>query len=111
MTRTHIPDSVKREAAVQQTGLCPCGLVLTGNCELDHIVPLGLGGDNDLDNLCWRHRACHTYKTRADIAAIAKAERIRRKRDGSWKKKGPKLQSRGFDSRFRKRLDGKVERR
>ena len=78
--------------------------------EIDHVAPLALGGrdeDGNCEGLC---RACHLIKTRADVKAIAKANRIiarrngtRRPRkpiparaDGGWPKGKRKMQSRGF---------------
>ena len=44
--------------------------------EIDHIVPVALGGDDQLDNLRALHAACHRkVKTPADIKAISKANR------------------------------------
>ena len=45
------------------------------NYEIDHIVPVALGGTDDLDNLRALHAACHRQvKTPADIKAISKAD-------------------------------------
>ena len=50
--------------------------------EVDHIVPLALGGDPvGFDNnqvLCYD---CHKEKTKIDVGAIAKQKRIRKQKD------------------------------
>jgi 5-methylcytosine-specific restriction protein A len=63
--------------------------------ELDHILPLALGGADELANiqvLCGRH---HREKTRFDIGRIAKARRIRRREAGEKRNARP-IRSRGF---------------
>lgn len=42
---------------------------------------------------------------------IRKADRQRAKHLGTKKRKGRKIQSRGFDKRWRKRMDGTLEER
>lgn len=63
--------------------------------EIDHVLPLELGGSDDDDNLeplCPVH---HRRKTRADIKRIAKARRIRKKEAGEVRAKKP-IRSRPF---------------
>jgi len=62
----------------------------------DHRVSLGLGGANDLENMEPNHvGACAEKKTRADMLAIRKANRLIKKNDplrepskhfGGWRK-------------------------
>lgn len=109
--RRTIPASIKAAVAERQAGICDCGLVLLGTAELDHIVPLALGGDNDAANLRWRHRHCHKAKTARDIKMISKADRIRKRLEGKQRAFKKRIKSRGFDKRYRKRMDGTVEAR
>lgn len=137
--RRYISKAVRREVASRQAGCDPdTGFVLLGTAELDHFVPLALGGSNDPDNLIWRNKAQHRVKTAIDIRAIRKADRCRKKfgcRAKPWSADTPKavcrdeagvggagapqprhkfkrkIQSRGFDKRLRKRMDGTVEAR
>lgn len=69
--------------------------------EVDHVVPLELGGaeaDENLEGLCEAH---HKEKTKADVRRIAKARRIRKKVAGENRKTTRKLQGRGFAGKGR----------
>lgn len=46
--------------------------------ERDHVLALGLGGKDTLDNVEFLHRRCHKAKTDEDKERIAKADRQRR---------------------------------
>ena len=61
----------------------------------EHIIPLALGGCNDLSNRELRCVPCAKDKTRADRKAIAKVARIRRRLAGQEPPK-QKIRSRGF---------------
>jgi 5-methylcytosine-specific restriction endonuclease McrA len=67
----------------------------TDGLEIDHIVPLELGGTEDDENmepLCAEH---HREKTRADVKRIAKARRIRKREAGEERRKA-KIPVRAF---------------
>jgi 5-methylcytosine-specific restriction endonuclease McrA len=53
--------------------------------EVEHVVPLALGGADTFDN--WRpaHVGCHAGKTAKDIRKIAKAKRVKAKHDGTYR--------------------------
>ena len=76
----------------------------------EHIIPLELGGLNDLTNRELRCVPCAKAKTKIDQGDIAKAKRRRAKNEGTKERKGPRLRGRGFQKDpLRKRgLDGKV---
>ena len=61
----------------------------------EHIVPLELGGSNELSNRELRCIDCAKEKTRADRKVIAKVARIRRRLAGEERQK-QKIRSRGF---------------
>jgi 5-methylcytosine-specific restriction endonuclease McrA len=61
----------------------------------EHVIPLELGGPNDLSNRALLCVACAKAKTRADRKAIAKVARIRRRQAGEEPTK-QKIRSRGF---------------
>jgi len=67
----------KLDAFVAQQGRCVAcgGKFMLSEMELDHRVPLALGGPETVGNRELRCVACHRTKTRADIARIAKAKR------------------------------------
>lgn len=47
--------------------------------EVDHLIPVALGGTDDPENLRAKCRACHRTKTADDVSAIAKCKRRARK--------------------------------
>ena len=61
----------------------------------EHVIPLEVGGSNDLTNRLLLCVPCAKQKTRADRKAIAKAARIRRREAGDERPKR-KIVSRGF---------------
>jgi 5-methylcytosine-specific restriction endonuclease McrA len=61
----------------------------------EHIIPLELGGSNELSNRELRCVPCAKEKTRADRKAIAKVARILRRASGQERRK-QKIRSRGF---------------
>jgi 5-methylcytosine-specific restriction protein A len=61
----------------------------------EHIIPLELGGANDLSNRELLCVSCAKEKTRIDRKAIAKVARIRRRHAGEERLK-QKIRSRGF---------------
>lgn len=92
-------------------GLCACCGEPLGDepWDIDHTIPIALGGLHELSNWQPLIRSHHRAKTKADVKAIAKVRRIRKTDAGENKSRN--IVSRGFDKRFRKRLDGTVEKR
>lgn len=113
--------TVKQQALKRSRGHCEgCGIYL-GN-ELprayDHIKPLWLWPPEevhragDLFNCqVLGVRCCHIPKTNEEAGTRAKTNRIRRKHNGLPQQKKRAIPSRGFDRKWRKKLNGKVERR
>ena len=52
--------AIKRLRVLARNPRCPCGLKAT---EVDHVVPLRLGGTHDDDNLEALCKPCHSRKT------------------------------------------------
>lgn len=78
--------------------------------DLEHQIPLALGGDDDESNVAPAHVKCHRAKTSQDVAQIAKANRVRAKHFGaSAKPARPMPGSR--NSPWKKKLNGQVVRR
>jgi 5-methylcytosine-specific restriction endonuclease McrA len=72
------------------------GCAATCGLEVDHIVPLALGGrdvDDNLETLCAAH---HVQKTRLDARLIAKARRAGAKHRGEYPPSKAKIRSRPF---------------
>lgn len=75
--RTHSPKT--RESVLERYDYCcaVCKQKLSGMArpEFDHILPLGLGGDDEPENLQPLCKKCHRRKTDADVPQIAKSKR------------------------------------
>lgn len=75
----------RAELALRQDGLCGCGCgvkldhVREGLTD-EHVIPLALGGSNDLSNRQLWRKPCATGKTKGDVSQIAKAKRQGRER-------------------------------
>ena len=68
---------LRRRIIEAQSSKClACGAPIGIECvDMDHIVPLALGGLNHTDNWAALCRACHKGKTAKDLRQIAKAKR------------------------------------
>ena len=75
--------------------------------DIDHIIPLALGGSDTPDNLQILCRSCHSTKTvKQDLPTIAKTERIRAKHTGSHRRRRPLPF--GRKSNFKKKISGQI---
>jgi 5-methylcytosine-specific restriction protein A len=86
-----------------------CGWALTPGTrwEVDHVIPIALGGRDAIDNMQVLCSPCHGGKThRQDVQAIAKTARIRARHLGARTSRRP-LPG-GRHSRWKKTLDGRV---
>lgn len=108
--------NLKRLILEAQSGCClACGATL-GDVEFDHVIPLGLGGDNAPDNWAAVCPPCHKAKTRSDLKRIAKAKRQRRYHEtGRSRAKSTfapigGIRGRGFDKTKRRHVNGLVTR-
>lgn len=70
---------------------------------IEHLIALGLGGQDEDDNCAPAHEDCRRGKDKLDVAAIAKAKRVKAKHLGLNKPK-----SSLSNPRFRKLMDGTV---
>ncbi len=62
--------------------------------EVEHIIPLALGGADEPSNIGPAHKVCHAFKTAVNVAEIARAKRrkarhIGIKKPSTWPKKPP----------------------
>ena len=113
MTRREFPAKVRLAAWDRSGGNCEdCGIkIITGQGpEYDHDLPDDLGGEPTLENCVVRCIPCHRVKTREeDIPRITKARRLRKKAANATARKAILPGSKA--SKWRKRMDGTVERR
>lgn len=63
--------------------------------DLDHRIPLAIGGADEIENLVPLCTRCHRLKTKGDVRDIAKARRREAKHLGATAPK-QRIQSRGF---------------
>lgn len=84
-----------------------CQTKLQPGWAVDHIVPVWMGGADEASNWQALCVPCHALKTSGDQSAIAKVKRIHARQDGTRRERSA-IPSRGFDKRFRKRMDGTV---
>lgn len=114
MTRRRRFSATAYDARLEEFGKkCASCSMRTGGpagLEWDHVIPLELGGDDELSNLQPLCRGCHRAKTRRDAGHIAKSRRMRQRSAGI-----PRTVRRPIPgsrkSPWRKRLDGTVVRR
>jgi 5-methylcytosine-specific restriction protein A len=113
MTRKPLSTRERQRLFELHGGVCHIchGAIAVGEpWDIEHRVPLAMGGlDND-QNRPPAHRACHKPKTGDDLANLARAKRRQAKHIGA------KAPSRAVipgskRSPWKKRLDGTVERR
>jgi len=94
MARKQLTRGQKRDIIWAQGGVCPvCGapinLARGDVIEIDHGLPLALGGADALPNMQALHAACHREKTKGDITTIAKVKRVARKHAGEHRPRHP----------------------
>jgi hypothetical protein len=114
--RQEFPKSVKLVAWERCKGMCECDeckgrLKVVGVAEFDHYpVPAALGGPGTLENCRVLSPKCHRRITSTkDQPTIAKAIRVHEKQIGARVSRTP--MPGGRRSKWRKRMDGRVERR
>lgn len=106
--RRSLSGKLRAKILLRHDGRCAiCGKRLSaGQWEVDHIAALVHGGKNEEDNYRALCVPCHRGKSKSDVQAKAKVERIRI--GGKTRKSRPLPGSRA--SGIRKRFNGTVER-
>jgi 5-methylcytosine-specific restriction endonuclease McrA len=112
MKRRTIPPKIRLSLFLSANGHCQScqAKIHPGQkWELDHIIPLALGGPDSLENMQILCKICHKFKTASqDSAAIAKTKRINLKHLGA---KAASLKSAlpcGKNSKWKKKLNGSI---
>lgn len=111
MTRRRFTDLQRADLFMKADGICHiCGVkVQIGQpWDIEHVIPLAMGGEDGGDNLKPAHRSCHAAKTATDKRDLAKVARIRAKHIGA-KKRSTFQTSR--DGPFKAKIGGGIERR
>lgn len=92
----------RREKIIQaQDGVCKRAHCEAPATDVDHILPLWVGGTNRDDNLEGLCVDCHKRKTRAEAKARGKVNRIVARDTGTRRERTP-IGGRGFGDRTRK---------
>lgn len=97
MPRKNFPAKVRETIFKRAAGHCEkCKAALKkSEGEIDHILPDALTGKPEAANGMLLCRVCHRAKTNKDIKKISKANRQKKKDNGTLKPKG-QIKSRGF---------------
>lgn len=98
---TKIPDWVRDRVFARARGICHLSgrkIMPADKWEMEHAQALSLGGEHRESNLRPALADKHKEKTKAEGDIADKADRIRRKANGTWPKSKTPLRSRGFDS-------------
>lgn len=110
--RSKLSKKQRLSVFLKHAGQCYlCGLMIRPGetWEVEHILPVGLGGDNGDENLRPAHTKCHKPKTAGDVGKMRKADRVRAKHFGAKQKSGSIPGSK--KSGWKRKMDGTVVRR
>jgi 5-methylcytosine-specific restriction endonuclease McrA len=93
-----IPDYVRDRVFLRAGGRCYLTnrKLMPGEWDLDHVKRLADGGEHRESNLAPIWRARHRVKTAEENSDAAKADRIRRKNNGTWPKSKAQIRAGGF---------------
>ena len=100
---------LRAELFINHEGICHiCQDKILGHeqWEIEHIIPISLGGEDGGDNLAPAHIACHRWKTTEDIRRLSKAKRQRAFHLGDRKSRTPLPF--GKSSKLKRKLDGTI---
>lgn len=109
-----IPARVQDRVSQKSNDCCvTCTRPVTGKlrAEIDHVIPLIIGGQHRETNLQLLCHECHAGKTKLDVKLKAKVARVRQRHLGIRKTR-QKIQSRGFEKAAPQRTASRpIERR
>lgn len=109
--RKHIPTKARVELFQAHGERCHiCGHRIDGTRErwdVEHIIPLALGGDDAPSNWAPAHVACHREKTKQDAADIGRARRVHARHIGAKAPSRHPLPG-GKRSRWKIKINGEV---
>lgn len=101
-TRRSLSTSARVRIFRDADGRCHiCGqrITVSDRWDVEHVIPIAMGGADDDSNMAPSHMACHRAKTASDLGQIAKAKRqearhLGVKKPTRWRKPPPGY---GFD--------------
>lgn len=109
--RKHISTKARLEFFRERRGMCAlCGGRINGTREawdIEHTIPLSLGGDDEPPNWTVVHRKCHAAKTRHDARNLAEARHREARHIGAKAPSRHPLPG-GRNSRWQKKITGEV---
>jgi 5-methylcytosine-specific restriction protein A len=78
-----------------------CGIMINAGdpWEVEHRVPIALGGADDETNMSPAHLHCHMQKTKVDAHRLAKAKRIKARHIGIKKRST-------WQTKWKRKIDG-----
>ncbi|MGN6099852.1 MAG: HNH endonuclease [Devosia sp.] len=107
-----VPDHVRLRIFRDHEGRCHISGRKSGPADawdVEHVIPLSMGGEHRESNLAPALRDKHKEKTRVEAKARARGDAAAKRHLGLTKPKHPMPGSR--NSKWRRRMDGTVERR
>ena len=108
MTRRHLSPRERLRLFTAAGGVCHiCGGKIDGTREawdIEHVIPLAMGGADDDTNMRPAHKVCHAPKTADDLGRLAKAKRQQLRHLGIKRARAVIPGSRV--SRWKRKLDG-----
>ncbi len=114
MTRRHISARERADIFTRNLGRCHIsGTKIDAGYEpwqVEHVIPLKMGGDDHGHNLQPAHFHCHMMKTGQDIGHVAKAKRMQQRAIGV-KRQPRQIMPGARASGWRKPLHGPAVRR
>jgi len=114
MRRSSFSTSFRLSLFLERNGSCAsCNTKIAAGqaWDIDHILPIALGGSNEPNNLQILCRSCHRYKTtQDDIPRIAKTKRLKAKHLGARSSAYRPIPG-GKSSPWKRKMDGSVVRR
>ncbi len=109
MTERRSLSPMKRLAVFEAAkGLCHlCGLrIQVGErWEVEHRIPIAMGGADNETNMSPAHVKCHAIKSKADATNLAKVNRVRAKHRGAWKRGSF---AGGWQSKWKRKVSGET---
>lgn len=85
----------------------PINLARGDRMEVEHRIPIALGGADDHTNTLPAHAECHAQKTKADVRTIAKAKRVAKKHEGTFRQSRNAFAT-AKTGKFKQKLDGSL---